>query len=93
MALLAELVWHFDQLDFLILMSLPIMLKCSYYFQAKDLQEGVTRVQTLGGEEVEMIRKGSSVAIRSAAGTAMVVAPDVVASNWVVHLVDSVFLI
>ena len=40
-----------------------------------------------------MIRKGSSVAIRSAAGTAMVVAPDVVASNWVVHLVDSVFLI
>ena len=39
-----------------------------------------------------MIRRGSSVAIRSAAGTAMVVAQDVVAGNWVVHVVDSLLL-
>merc|ERR1711887_227288 len=32
-----------------------------------DIPQGVTKVQTLGGEEVEVIRRGSSVSIKSAA--------------------------
>merc|ERR1711954_299804 len=37
---------------------------------AGDIQLGVTAVETLGGEEVEVIRAGSCVALRSEAGTA-----------------------
>ena len=56
-----------------------------------DLPQGVTKVQTLGGEEVEVIRRGSSVSIKSAAGSARVIVPDVVATNGVIHVVDTVF--
>merc|ERR1712115_67861 len=57
---------------------------------AGDIQLGVTAVETLGGEEVEVIRAGSCVALRSEAGTAQVVTADVVATNGVVHVVDTV---
>ena len=56
-----------------------------------DIPQGVTKVQTLGGEEVEVIRRGSSVSIKSAAGSARVIVPDVVATNGVIHVVDTVF--
>ena len=62
-----------------------------YQHQAGDIQLGVTAVETLGGEEVEVIRAGSCVALRSEAGTAQVVTADVVATNGVVHVVDTVF--
>merc|ERR1712242_99996 len=58
---------------------------------AGDIKLGVTAVETLGGEEVEVIRAGSCVSLRSGAGTADVVTADVVATNGVVHVVDSVF--
>merc|ERR1711990_865220 len=38
-----------------------------------DIPQGVTKVQTLGGEEVEVIRSGYSVSIKSAAGSARVI--------------------
>ena len=56
-----------------------------------DIPQGVTKVQTLGGEEVEVIRRGSSVSIKSAAGSARVIVPNVVATNGVIHVVDTVF--
>merc|ERR1712098_285413 len=59
--------------------------------KAGDIELGITKVETLGGEEVEVIRAGDSVAIRSAAGTANVVSADVMATNGVIHVVDSVF--
>merc|ERR1712073_25907 len=56
-----------------------------------DIPQGVTKVQTLGGEEVEVIRSGSSVSIKSAAGSARVIKADVGATNGVIHVVDTVF--
>jgi len=56
-----------------------------------DIPQGVTKVQTLGGEEVEVLRKWSSVSIKSAAGSARVIKADVGATNGVIHVVDTVF--
>merc|ERR1712183_189132 len=56
-----------------------------------DIPHGVTKVQTLGGEEVEVIRSGNSVSIKSAAGSARVIKADVGATNGVIHVVDTVF--
>merc|ERR1711973_312322 len=56
-----------------------------------DIPQGVTKVQTLGGGEVEVIRRGSSVSIKSAAGSARVIKADVGATNGVIHVVDTVF--
>ena len=56
-----------------------------------DIPQGVTTVKTLGGEEVQVIRRGASVTIKSAAGSARVIVPDVVATNGVIHVVDTVF--
>merc|ERR1711970_1219585 len=56
-----------------------------------DIPQGVTKVQTLGGEEVEVLRRGSSVSIKSAAGSARVIKADVGATNGVIHVVDTVF--
>ena len=58
---------------------------------AGDIGIGVTKVETLGGAEVEVIRAGSCVALRSSAGVASVVTADVVATNGVIHVVDTVF--
>merc|ERR1712212_644771 len=56
-----------------------------------DIPQGVTKVQTLGGEEVEVTRSGYSVSIKSAAGSARVIKADVGATNGVIHVVDTVF--
>merc|ERR1711997_82289 len=56
-----------------------------------DIPQGITKVQTLGGEEVEVIRSGYSVSIKSAAGSARVIKADVGATNGVIHVVDTVF--
>merc|ERR1739838_361592 len=56
-----------------------------------DLPQGITKAQTLGGEEVEVLRKWSSVSIKSAAGSARVIKADVGATNGVIHVVDTVF--
>ena len=58
---------------------------------SEDIPQGVTRVQTLGGEEVEVIRSGYSVSIKSAAGSARVIVTNVVATKRVIHVVDTVF--
>merc|ERR1712203_849409 len=68
-------------------MSIPEIVSTNSDFSTL----GITAVETLGGEEVEVIRAGSCVSLRSGAGTADVVTADVVATNGVVHVVDSVF--
>merc|ERR1712045_920149 len=58
---------------------------------AGDIPSGSTIVKTVGGEEIEVINNESGVSIKSSAGTANVIATDVMTSNGVVHLVDTVF--
>merc|ERR1712242_218634 len=58
---------------------------------AGDIPRGTTKVKTVGGEEIEVINNGSGVSIKSSAGTANVIATDIMTSNGVVHLVDTVF--
>ena len=45
---------------------------------------GVTEVETLGGEKIEVIKAGSCITIRSSAGTANVILLDVGATNGVI---------
>ena len=58
---------------------------------ARDIPSGTTTVKTAGGEEIDVIKNGNSVSIKSSAGTAKVITTDIDTSNGVVHLVDTVF--
>jgi len=58
---------------------------------AGDIPEGSTTVDTAGGETITVTNADGAVTIESSAGTATVIATDVVTSNGVVHLVDTVF--
>ena len=57
---------------------------------ADDLAEGSTTVDTAGGETIT-ITNSDGVSIESSAGTATVIETDVLASNGVIHIVDTVF--
>merc|ERR1712051_551309 len=57
---------------------------------AQDVPVGSTDVKTAGGEEITVTR-GNYIKVKSSAGEAGVVAFDVLATNGVVHLVDTVF--
>merc|ERR1711994_302078 len=57
---------------------------------AGQIPRGTTKVKTVGGEEIEITNSGEGVSIKSAAGTANVIATDVFASNGVVHVIDTV---
>merc|ERR1712241_163727 len=57
---------------------------------AGDIPSGTTTVDTVGGEQIDVIN-ANGVSIKSSAGSANVIAPDINTSNGVVHLVDTVF--
>merc|ERR1712079_426583 len=57
---------------------------------AQDVPVGSTDVKTAGGEEITVTRE-KYIEVKSSAGEAGVVAFDVLATNGVVHLVDTVF--
>merc|ERR1711892_509250 len=57
---------------------------------AKDVPHGTTPVKTAGGEEIQVTRN-RYIKIKSSAGEAGVIAFDILATNGVVHLVNSVF--
>jgi len=59
--------------------------------KAGQIPKGTTDVKTVGGEDISIINNGDGVSIKSSAGTAKVIATDILASNGVVHLVDTVF--
>merc|ERR1712128_343875 len=58
--------------------------------KARDVPEGTTAVATAGGEEIDVTRN-RYINIKSSAGEAGVIAFDILATNGVVHLVNSVF--
>ena len=58
--------------------------------KAQDIPSGSTTINTAGGEGIT-INNAGGVSIESSAGNANVIATDVLASNGVVHLVDTVF--
>merc|ERR1711915_939680 len=58
--------------------------------KARDVPHGTTPVKTAGGEEIEVTRN-RYIKIKSSAGKAGVIAFDILATNGVVHLVNSVF--
>ena len=58
--------------------------------KARDVPKGTTTVKTAGGEEIDVTR-GRYITVKSSAGEAGVIAFDVLATNGVVHLVNSVF--
>merc|ERR1712008_77812 len=58
--------------------------------KAKDVPHGTTPVKTAGGEEIQVTRN-RYINIKSSAGEAGVIAFDILATNGVVHLVNSVF--
>merc|ERR1711971_203549 len=60
--------------------------------QGKDIPPGSTALTTVGGDEISVTRDNNNlIQIQSTAGSAHVVLFDVIASNGVVHAVDSVF--
>merc|ERR1711997_1050342 len=60
--------------------------------QGKNIPPGTTALTTAGGEEISVTRDSNNlIQIQPAAGSAYVVLFDVIASNGVVHAVDSVF--
>jgi len=60
--------------------------------QGKNIPPGTTDLTTAGGEEISVSRDDNNlIQIKSTAGSAYVVLFDVIASNGVVHAVDSVF--
>merc|ERR1712060_451620 len=58
--------------------------------KAKAVPKGTTTLKTAGGEEIDATR-GKYITVKSSAGEAGVIAFDVLATNGVVHLVNSVF--
>merc|ERR1711874_553650 len=60
--------------------------------QGKNIPPGSTALTTVGGDEISVTRDNNNlIQIQSKAGSAYVVLFDVIASNGVVHAVDSVF--
>ena len=59
--------------------------------KAKDIPRGSTELDTLSGEKITVTNSNGIVTIKSSQGQANVIATDVLASNGVVHLVDTVF--
>merc|ERR1711997_470127 len=60
--------------------------------QGKNIPPGTTALTTAGGEEISVRRDNNNlIQIQSTAGSAYVVLFDLIASNGVVHAVDSVF--
>merc|ERR1712228_97034 len=60
--------------------------------QGKNIPPGTTTLSSAGADEISVTRdENNLIQIRSTAGTAYVVLFDVIASNGVVHAVDSVF--
>merc|ERR1711997_1341309 len=63
---------------------LPVSVK------AGDIPAGITVLKTVGGEEVTVTNADGAVTIESNGVIATVIATDVLASNGVVHVIDTV---
>merc|ERR1711936_57718 len=60
--------------------------------QGKNIPPGTTNLATAGGEKIDVTRNQNNIIqIKSDAGSAYVILFDVIASNGVIHAVDTVF--
>merc|ERR1719384_1609316 len=60
--------------------------------QGKNIPPGTTNLATAGGEKIDVTRNQNNIIqITSDAGSAYVILFDVIASNGVIHAVDTVF--
>jgi len=62
-----------------------------WVIKAGDIPAGNTDLITFGNEQITVTNANGGVSIQSSAGSANVIATDVIASNGVVHVVDTVF--
>ena len=62
-----------------------------WVIKAGDIPAGSTNIISFGSEPITVTNANGGVSIQSSAGRANVIATDVIASNGVVHVVDSVF--
>merc|ERR1711936_138356 len=77
---------NIDQLKAVLLRHvLPSVIK------ADDIPQGITSLKTAGGEDISVTKSDGKVTIQSSSGQANVIATDIIASNGVVHIVDTVF--
>merc|ERR1712038_974162 len=58
--------------------------------KAEDIPEGVTDVKTVGGETIRVTKSANGVTVETPAGQANILATNVLASNGVVHVIDTV---
>ena len=56
---------------------------------AAEFPEDITSVDTVGGETITL--NPMEATVESSAGKATVIMPDILASNGVIHIVDTVF--
>ncbi len=63
--------------------------KC-FFFQSDDIPEGTTTLTTVGGEEVIVKRNHEHITVTSSAGSASVIHADILATNGVIHAINTV---
>ena len=59
------------------------------FVKGKDVPNGSTPLKTAGGEEIAAVRS-NFIQVQSSAGQAYVTAFDIIASNGVIHAIDTV---
>jgi uncharacterized surface protein with fasciclin (FAS1) repeats len=62
----------------------------SILLQGKNVAPGSNPLVTAGGEQITAVRDAQYISVQSAAGSAYVTSFDILASNGVVHAIDTV---
>jgi uncharacterized surface protein with fasciclin (FAS1) repeats len=62
----------------------------SFLLQGKNVAPGSNPLVTAGGEQITAVRDAQYISVQSAAGSAYVTSFDILASNGVVHAIDTV---
>ena len=58
--------------------------------QGKNIAPGQTPLVTAGGEQIVAVRDTQYIQLQSAAGSAFITSFDILASNGVIHAIDTV---
>ena len=58
-----------------------------------DIKEAKRKLKTKGEEEIEITKEDEKFSIQSSAGNALVVSPNIQASNGVLHIVNAVLVV
>ena len=61
--------------------------------ESSDISEGESSINTLNGENINILNNGSDITVTSQSGSGgKVISPDIQASNGVIHIIDGVLL-